>query len=327
MRAGLSYQANEEKGCIMTSFTIKPMAPTERNYCYSWGPHLMAASGCIGHLRGDMGSEGKSFYATWFDHQEDLKTQAFKDELDAVVNALRFDPACGGALASRGKLAAYCCAHPESGMGTITREYGFRVDTQDHAYMLRLNPNRGEYNFYVYCYVRERLDRHMEDAKRGIRFVTSGYRDLFRLADGDRIRIVSPDGKHRDHICRYISETHMTCGWDDRLYHIHDFAEEMEKAGNVVVPLRSSLPEKCFAALEATGEVVVIHRGAKGYTPTGQRQEGTGGQESADELNGQIGVTKAQAAAMLTGSMFGWDCPGADPANYDAEGRPVRKRP
>lgn len=309
------------------NLTIRPMTPAECNYCFSWSPHLMAATGCIGHLRGDMGREGESFYTTWFDHQEDLKTQDFKTELDTVVNAMRFDPACGGVLSSRGKLAAYCYAHPDSGMGTITREYGFRADTEDYAYMLRLNPNRGEYNFYIYCYVRGQLDQHMAEAKRGIRFVTSGYRDLFRLADGDRVRIVKPDGKHEDHTCRYVSETHMAFGLDDRLHHIHDFAEEMEQAGNTVIPLRSSLPEKCFAALELTGEIIVIHRGVKGYTPTGQYPEGVSGQEGADALNEQIGVTRAQAAAMLAGSMFGWACPGADPANYDEQGKPVKNSP
>lgn len=95
---------------------------------------------------------------------------------------------------------------------------------------------------------------------------------------------------------------------------------------NTVIPLRSSLPEKCFAALETTGEVIIIHRGAKGYTPTGQRPEGAGGQDEVDRLNETIGVTKAQAAAMLAGSMFGWACPGADPANYDVQGRPIRPR-
>ena len=95
---------------------------------------------------------------------------------------------------------------------------------------------------------------------------------------------------------------------------------------DTVIPLRSSLPEKCFAALETTGEVIIIHRGTKGYTPTGQRPEGVSGQEGADALNEQIGVTKAQAAAMLAGSMFGWACPGADPANYDPQGCPLKPR-
>lgn len=89
---------------------------------------------------------------------------------------------------------------------------------------------------------------------------------------------------------------------------------------------RPELPEKCFAVLETTGEIIIVHRGAMGYTPTGQHPEGMGGQEGADVLNAQIGVTKAQAAAMLAGSMFGWACPCADPANYDEQGRPVRRK-
>ena len=80
------------------TITIRPVTPAEHMYCYSWSSHLMAAAGCIGHLRGDMGREGNSFYTTWFDHKEDLKTQAFKDELDIVVTALRFDAAYAGVI-------------------------------------------------------------------------------------------------------------------------------------------------------------------------------------------------------------------------------------
>ena len=36
-----------------------------------------------------------------------------------------------------------------------------------------------------------------------------------------------------------------------------------------------------------------------------------------------MGVTKAQAAAMEAGSMFGWHVPGADPKNYDDNGLPL----
>jgi hypothetical protein len=37
---------------------------------------------------------------------------------------------------------------------------------------------------------------------------------------------------------------------------------------------------------------------------------------SADELNAAAGVTQAQALAMHTGSMVGWDAAGANPANW-----------
>ena len=304
------------------NITIRPMTKAEHKYSYTESSQLMAQTGCIGHLRGDMGSTGLGFYTSWDDHQPDLKTADFKAELDDVINALRFDTAYGGILASRDKLAAYCWSRPDSRMGEDGHEYGFRADTDKYTYMLRLNPGRGEYNLYAYCYVRERLDGHIARATQGIRFVDSGDRDLFRLADGDCIRIMAPDGQREEWACRFIDEEHMECGF--ALYHIHDFAEQIKQAGSTVIPLRSSLPEKCFAALESTGEAIVVHRGVKGYTPTGQYPEGMGGQEGADVLNAQLGVTKAQAAAMLAGSMFGWECPGADPANYDGQGRPLK---
>ena len=170
------------------NITIRPMLPSEHKYSYSQSPNLMACTGCIGHLRGNMGSNGLGFYTSWDDHQPDLKTTDFKAELDTVINALRFDVAYGGVLAGRDKLSAYCCAHPDSRMDEEGRNFGFRADTDRYTYMLRLNPHRGEYNLYVYCYVREQLDGHLDRAGHGIRFVSSHYWDLFRLTDGDHNR-------------------------------------------------------------------------------------------------------------------------------------------
>lgn len=69
------------------------------------------------------------------------------------------------------------------------RDYGVRVNTQDYAYLMRLNPYKGEYNLYCYCYKKDWLDSHLEKAERGIRFINPDYKELFRIDDGDKIRI------------------------------------------------------------------------------------------------------------------------------------------
>ncbi len=135
--------------------TIRPMQPGERLYCYNQSSQIMAQTGCIGHLRADMGTDGRHFYSEWEDHMGGLKTDQFKAELDEVINALRF--------------------------------------------------------------------------------ITPGYRELFRVRDGGMIRSRLWDGRHLDEVCRYIDETHLEVG--RCLYHICEFAELMERAGITVSPL------------------------------------------------------------------------------------------
>ena len=53
--------------------------------------------------------------------------------------------------------------------------YRFRINTQQYSYLLRCHANPGDYNFYLFAYMTEHLDRHMENAGRGIRFITPDY--------------------------------------------------------------------------------------------------------------------------------------------------------
>ena len=54
--------------------------------------------------------------------------------------------------------------------------------------------------------------------------------------------------------------------------------------------------------------------------------KGRTSQKLVDELNSEMGVSKAQAAAMLAGATQGWATPAADPKNYDEQGQPVKSR-
>ncbi len=201
--------------------------------------------------------------------------------------------------------------------------YGARVDTQKYAYLCRLNPNKGEYNLYCYCYIKDWLDKHIRSAEKGIRFITPEYKEKFRISDGEKIRITFSDGEVKDRVCRYIDDSHVEVG--DDLYHICEFAERMEQCGATFIPLRSDLPEVCYSILPSTGDAIIIKHGESGYYRCEYSTEDKAfNREFANDRNANLGVSKAQVEAMLAGSMYGWDVPAADPKSYDVNGTLLR---
>lgn len=242
------------------------------------------------------------------------------------MEALVGDEQYGGFLKSRDAMRDFCQEHPESGFNDGFA-FGFRVDTAQYSYLIRLQPYKGEENLFIYCYRRDWLDRHMKQAEKGIRFITPHYEEKFRIADGDMIRIRCPDGRQLDRECRYIDECHVEVGkgWDN-LYHICQFAEMMERNGNSVIPLRSSLPAVCYGKVPEKRAIVMFERGFDGYRSASFATKGRTSQKLVDELNGEMGVSKAQAAAMLAGAMRGWADPAANPKNYNEQGQPIKAR-
>lgn len=304
--------------------TVRPMQPQERLYCYSQSSQIAAQTACIGYLRADFGSNGTGFWSTWNDENKERKTGDFKAEFDDVINTLRDNQEYGGILKGRISMFNYCYAHPEAGLGD-DRQFGFRADTEKYAYLLRVNPYPNNYNLYCYCYERRWLDRHLEQAAKGIRFIDPHYKELFRIPDGDMVRVVREDGTHFDKTCRYVDDCHLEIyGAGSELFHICQFAEIMERNGYTVIPLRSSLPDKCYCVLPGSEEIIIAKKGETGYYRTDKY-----GHDREDalnivaELNESGGVTRAQAEAMLAGSMFGWGCPAADPKSYDEDGKPI----
>lgn len=215
---------------------IRPMKDNEYFYCYTQSQQIMGQTGCIGHLRGDMDTSGTGFFTSWDDHFSRHKTQEFKVEFDDIINGFRDD-----FLKSRSDIAKYCYVHPESKLTDgVGNQYGFRADTENYTYMLRLNPDKGEYNLYCYCYVKEYLNQHLENAARGIRFIDPHYNEQFRIPDGGTISICTPTGALEERTCRYIDNYHVEVGRS--LFHICEFAELMEKNGNTVMPTCDTLP-------------------------------------------------------------------------------------
>lgn len=301
----------------MIEYEKRAMVEAEDKYTFSQSTQISMQTGLIGYLRADMDTDGNGFFSSWNGWNDQLKTQEFKDELDEVINSLREE---GDILYNRKALAGYCYSNPQARMKTDMEYYGVRVDTEKYSYLLRLCPNKGEYNLYCHCYVKEWLNKHMKQAERGIRFITPNYEEKFRIHDGDQVRITLDDGSYIDEVCRYVDDYHVEVGRN--LYHICEFSERMEASGNKVIPLRSDLPDHCFSVTEETGKMIIIKKGENGYYQSDLNcNDAAVSRVIAAENNKKLGVSKVQEECMVAGSKFGWNVPAADPANYDADGR------
>lgn len=212
-------------------YELRPLLEVERNYTYWQGQQISQKTGFIGYLRADMGSSGKEFWSTWNDFSVSRKTDEFKAELDSVINDLR---GANGILTDRQSLASYCLNNRETSFEN-GREFGVRIDTNDYSYLLRLNPYGGEYNLYCHCYEKIWLDLHMKHAEKGIRFITPEYDELFRIPDGESVRITRDNGSHFTCNCRYIDDSHVEIGGET--YHICEFAEKVKREGLRVEPV------------------------------------------------------------------------------------------
>ena len=303
--------------------TFRTATPAERLYTADQSMQIEGQTGCIGHLRADMGADGNSFFRTWKDHRRNLDTEEFQQEFENVLNALVGNKQYGAFLKNGADLGGFCLEHPE-GSFNDGFAFGFRADTAQYSYLIRLQPYKADEHVFIYCYRRDWLDRHMKHAEKGIRFITPNYREKFRIQDGDQVRIMRFDGQVFDRVCRYIDDCHVEIG--SELYHICQFAELMERNGNSVIPLRSSLPKMCYGKVPEKRAIVTFERGVDGYRPAYTVTKGRTSQKLVDELNSELGVNKAQAAAMQGGATLGWDTPAADPKNYDEQGQPIKPK-
>jgi len=139
----------------VVSYFIEYTEGNEKDMFYSQGKENDQISGCIGHLRGDFES-GNQFYHTWFDHQSKINNPHFKNDFQKVMDFLRTNEI----LKNRDSMASYCHLNPNAKIAD--RTYGFRVESDNYKYFIRCFPDKGDYNFYVYCFQQPHLREQTE---------------------------------------------------------------------------------------------------------------------------------------------------------------------
>ena len=77
------------------------------------------------------------------------------------------------------------------------------------------------------------------------------------------------------------------------------------------------LPKFCYSKEPLSGKTIILQRGQEDYNNLENGYE----EVNPEEANEKLGITKAQVSAMLTGSMFGWNIPRANPEAYDENGK------
>lgn len=186
------------------AYPLQEIGEDEELLSFSSSPQEQAY---IGHLRGDFG-RGTEFWTTWWDHHEELKGQEFKDELDHLVKSLRES----GPLKDLRSMERFCQEHVQARMSPKagTEYYGFRVDTAQHYYYLRLCPIRGNYNFYIYCYKTGLLERPItvlvvEPMKPCYAREFCGLKAMQELVGGD-IEMISPFTEPTAIVCNAIGK-------------------------------------------------------------------------------------------------------------------------
>jgi hypothetical protein len=211
--------------------TLRAATPAERKYAYNQSQQIAMQCGCIGYLQGDFGSTGTQLHSKWTDRFSHYREDDFSAESDTIIQALQSDERFGGILKDRLSMESYCRRRRNVVFqGNFAKEYGFRLDTEKHAYLIRCIPTVGDNNFYVYAYVAKHLDRHMERAEQGIRFVDVNGKTLFQLTDGESITITHRDTEQVTRVCRFIDTYHVEIG--SHLYHIDEFASKLQQAGS-----------------------------------------------------------------------------------------------
>jgi len=82
------------------------------------------------------------------------------------------------------------------------------------------------------------------------------------------------------------------------------------------------LPDHCFSVQPDSGELIILQQ-ERPYIQSFHSDDPVEVRRRiADDLNGAMGVTKAQEAAMLAGCLHGFDQPCAWPWQYDQSGEP-----
>jgi hypothetical protein len=105
--------------------------------------------GAIGYVRADYGKSGTEFWTTWFDNQAHLKTPAFKQEFNSVIDYVR-EVSESASRENGDGFQNHCLVNMRRPVtDTAVR---FKIQTEAYSYYFRCQPRQGDYDFHCFCF-------------------------------------------------------------------------------------------------------------------------------------------------------------------------------
>ena len=205
----------------------RPLMAEERKYTFRSCTDIEVRSGLIGCTRINMTSSYEDAVKTWCTFNERLNTADFQREYQEILSVISL------LLPSKDSLRVYYNTHLSLSFSDGKSKYaGMSISTDRYCYLLRINPSVDVDNVLVFCYLQERLKRHIRNAAKGIRFVDKRNRELFTIRDGERITLYPSSESSVS--CRYIDP--FTCKTGSKKWNIRELADYMEKSGKLIIP-------------------------------------------------------------------------------------------
>lgn len=229
---------------------IREAIEAEKLYFEQQPYTLNRTTGQIGVLKADISKAG-GFCPVWMPITPEFITDSFTEDFEKTIIQLRFgnlsdihsciyqeDNICF--LKDKTKLIRWCLNHKKGMLNQDRPEvYGFRVDSNEYVYMMRIELDSDLYNLYCFCYKRNVLDAHLMNSSNGIELYANEYSSKkIRIPDGGRVQICYPNGEVKRTHCRFIDAQHVQIGLGEmNLFHVYELAELQYKYHIIIDPI------------------------------------------------------------------------------------------
>ena len=187
---------------------LTELSTEEQIYAAQQPSPIMGYAGQID--RTTLHMKGNTYDAEITDYRVNMQTDIYKEDFARMIEFLK-NRNC---LTTEKRCREFFGKYPG----------GVKIESTAYTYYVTFNPDKTDVD--IYGYIGGAIDAHIEEARRGIRFLDEHYNEKFRISDGGRITIDYNNGDEvQEQTCRYIDDYHFVVVENNGIWHTSQFAE------------------------------------------------------------------------------------------------------